>query len=56
MAFLKIELKQILEQIQYSQLVILECLDSIQLQLEDLPRAYDKNISINKLNEFITKY
>ncbi|XP_016659733.1 uncharacterized protein LOC107883699 isoform X2 [Acyrthosiphon pisum] len=47
MAFLKIELKQI----QRSQLVILERLDSIQLQLEDQPRVYNKNISINKLNE-----
>ncbi|CAI6357049.1 unnamed protein product [Macrosiphum euphorbiae] len=47
MVFLKIELKQI----QSSQLVILECLDSIQLQLEDQPRVYDKNISIKKLNE-----
>lgn len=47
MAFLKIELKQI----QSSQLVILERLDSIQLQLEDQPRVYDKNISINKLND-----
>ncbi|CAI6365157.1 unnamed protein product [Macrosiphum euphorbiae] len=47
MAFLKIELKQI----QSSQLVILERLDSIQLQLGDQPRVYDKNISINKLNE-----
>jgi len=47
MAFLKIELKQI----QSSQLVILERLDSIQLQLEDQPRMLDKNVSINKLNE-----
>lgn len=47
MVFLKKELKQI----QSSQLVILERLDSIQLQLEDQPRVYDKNISIKKLNE-----
>lgn len=48
MAFLKIELKQI----QSNQLIILDRLESLQLQLEDQPRSSaDKNCPINQLNE-----
>jgi len=48
MAFLKIELKQI----QSNQLIILDRLESLQLQLEDQPRSSaDKNFPINQLNE-----
>lgn len=48
MAFLKIELKQI----QSNQLIILDRLESLQLQLEDQPRSSaNKNFAINQLNE-----
>jgi hypothetical protein len=47
MAFLKIELKQI----QSNQLVILNHLESLQLQLEDQPWTSNKHFPVSQLND-----